>query len=170
MHARGVPRDAAAKTGALLSCASAIGAVLAGGAAETVVASGRVRRPASGIAFQAVDDLLGIWGEPELTGKPTWSDLRQRKSSLPVVAALDVQADDGRRLRALLSQPELSEAELADAAALVEHGGRTRLGGRGGRAAARARAAPSSSARASTPSAREELEALARFIVDAGMF
>jgi len=78
----------AAKTGALLSCASSIGAVLAG-AGEDVVSRLAAFGLQVGIAFQAVDDLLGIWGRPELTGKPTWNDLRQRKSSLPVVAALD---------------------------------------------------------------------------------
>ena len=42
-----------------------------------------------GLAFQLVDDLLGIWGEPEVTGKPVRADLRARKKSLPVVAALN---------------------------------------------------------------------------------
>ena len=41
-----------------------------------------------GLAFQLVDDLLGIWGDPAVTGKPIWSDLRQRKKSLPVASAL----------------------------------------------------------------------------------
>ncbi len=41
-----------------------------------------------GLAFQLTDDLLGIWGAPEVTGKPVRADLRARKKSLPVVAAL----------------------------------------------------------------------------------
>src|SRR6201987_4606927 len=40
-----------------------------------------------GLAFQLTDDLLGIWGAPEITGKPVRADLRARKKSLPVVAA-----------------------------------------------------------------------------------
>ena len=75
------------KTGALLACAVSIGAVLGGAddrTADTLEAYGYHL----GLAFQAVDDLLGIWGDPEATGKQTWSDLRQRKKSLPVVAAL----------------------------------------------------------------------------------
>ena len=44
-----------------------------------------------GLAFQHVDDLLGIWGDPAVTGKPVFSDLRNRKKSLPVVAALTVR-------------------------------------------------------------------------------
>ena len=117
----------AAKTGALLSCASSIGAVLAAGDKEVVgaLASFGIQ---VGIAFQAVDDQLGIWGRPELTGKPTWNDLRQRKSSLPVVAALDSDCDEAGRLRELLSRPDLSEPEIAEAAELVEPaaGGATR--------------------------------------------
>ena len=41
-----------------------------------------------GVAFQLVDDLLGIWGDPARTGKPVGADLRARKKSLPVVRAM----------------------------------------------------------------------------------
>ena len=41
-----------------------------------------------GLAFQFVDDLLGIWGDPGVTGKAVYSDLVNRKKSLPVVATL----------------------------------------------------------------------------------
>lgn len=75
------------KTGALLACASSIGAVL-GGADERTADTLEKYGYHLGLAFQAVDDLLGIWGDPDATGKQTWSDLRQRKKSLPVVAAL----------------------------------------------------------------------------------
>ncbi|CAM5490052.1 hypothetical protein SMICM304S_09552 [Streptomyces microflavus] len=70
------------KTGALLACAVSIGAVLGGADNRTRRHPGGVRLPRLGLAFQAVDDLLGIWGDPEATGKQTWSDLRQRKKSL----------------------------------------------------------------------------------------
>ncbi|GAA4993288.1 polyprenyl synthetase family protein [Kitasatospora paranensis] len=81
------------KTGALLAASAAIGAVLAG--ADDRV-SGALQRYGHhlGLAFQAVDDLLGIWGATEVTGKPHWGDLRQRKKSLPVCAAL---AEGARR-------------------------------------------------------------------------
>ena len=39
-----------------------------------------------GLAFEAVDDLLGIWGRPETTGKPVAGDVGPK--TLPVVAAL----------------------------------------------------------------------------------
>ena len=154
----------AAKTGALLSCASAIGAVLAGGDQEVVsrLAGFGIQ---VGIAFQAVDDLLGIWGRPELTGKPRWNDLRQRKSSLPVVAALEAQCDEAERLRELLSRADLSEAEIAEAAELVEQcGGRRHASDEAER---RLGLALRELDRASIErDAHDELEGLARFIVE----
>ncbi|MCU1488921.1 MAG: polyprenyl synthetase family protein, partial [Acidimicrobiaceae bacterium] len=62
----------AGKTGALLGCAAAIGAVLAG-ASDEVVRALDCFGMELGLAFQAVDDLLGIWGDPATTGKPAWS-------------------------------------------------------------------------------------------------
>ena len=50
-----------------------------------------------GLAFQLPDDLLGIWGAPEVTGKPVRADLRARKKSLPVVAALNSGSPARRR-------------------------------------------------------------------------
>ena len=47
-----------------------------------------------GTAFQAVDDLLGIWGEPARTGKPVGSDLVQHKKTLPVSIALARAGED----------------------------------------------------------------------------
>jgi geranylgeranyl diphosphate synthase type I len=112
------------KTAALLSCSSAIGAVMAGGGAEIVGPLGRFGEHV-GVSFQAVDDVLGIWGEPSVTGKPAWSDLRQQKRSYPVAVAL--AADSAGELRELLGREQLSEAELARAADLIEReGGRAR--------------------------------------------
>jgi geranylgeranyl diphosphate synthase type I len=91
----------AAKTGALLGCAASIGALLAGAPAATVGALRDYGRHL-GLAFQAVDDLLGIWGDPARTGKPAGSDLRQRKRSMPVVAALAAGGPESDELRDLI--------------------------------------------------------------------
>uniref|UniRef100_A0AAU2UYH1 Polyprenyl synthetase family protein n=2 Tax=Streptomyces TaxID=1883 RepID=A0AAU2UYH1_9ACTN len=117
------------KTGALLACAVSIGAVLGGAddrTADTLEAYGYHL----GLAFQAVDDLLGIWGDPDATGKQTWSDLRQRKKSLPVVAALAAGGPASTRLGELLAADaksndfdSFSEAEFATRAALIEEAG-----------------------------------------------
>jgi geranylgeranyl diphosphate synthase type I len=78
----------------------------------------------AGLAFQLTDDLLGIWGAPEVTGKSVHSDLRARKKSLPVVAALTSGTDAGQELAGLLASPEsLTEDDLRRAAQLVEAAG-----------------------------------------------
>lgn len=117
------------KTGALLACASSIGAVLGGADDRTADALERYGHHL-GLAFQAVDDLLGIWGDPEATGKQTWSDLRQRKKSLPVVAALAADGPAARRLGEILAADakssdfaNFSEEEFAARAALIEEAG-----------------------------------------------
>src|SRR5438067_1511011 len=105
---------------ALMACSCSIGAVYLG--APPALAMGLAAFGAhAGLAFQLTDDLLGIWGAPEITGKPVRSDLRTRKKSLPVVAALTSETDQGRQLGELLARPEpLTEEDLVLAAKLVE--------------------------------------------------
>ncbi len=153
----------AGKTGALLGCASSIGAIL-GGADDATVSALREYGVQLGLAFQAVDDLLGIWGDPAATGKPAWSDLRQRKKTLPVTAAL--AAADGRagELNELLLAGDLEEQEIARAAALVEACGGRELA----REEARARLAHALGSLTSVTlaeEASEQLAEVARFVV-----
>ncbi|MGW1013797.1 polyprenyl synthetase family protein [Streptomyces termitum] len=117
------------KTGALLACAVSIGAVL-GGADDRTADKLEEYGYHLGLAFQAVDDLLGIWGDPDATGKQTWSDLRQRKKSLPVVAALASGGEASERLARLLAEDAKStafdsftEEDFAHRAALIEEAG-----------------------------------------------
>lgn len=102
----------AAKTGALLGSAACIGAILAG-APEATVGALRDYGNHLGLAFQAIDDLLGIWGDPERTGKPAGSDLRQRKKSMPVVSALAAGGAEADELRTLILGPEDHDGPLA---------------------------------------------------------
>lgn len=112
-----------AKTAALLGGACATGARFGGGRPEQVERLGHFGRNL-GFAFQLVDDLLGIWGDPMVTGKPVCSDLQSRKKSLPVVAALTSGTVAGRELAELLGREgQLSSEELARAAATVELAG-----------------------------------------------
>jgi geranylgeranyl diphosphate synthase type I len=111
------------KTAALMACACSIGAIHVG--APPALAMGLAGFGAHvGLAFQLTDDLLGIWGAPEVTGKPVRSDLRARKKSLPVVAALTSGTAEAGELGALLAGSEpLSEDELLRGAGLVEQAG-----------------------------------------------
>jgi geranylgeranyl diphosphate synthase, type I len=117
----------AAKTGALLGCAASMGAILAGAPSATVGALRDYGRYL-GLAFQAVDDLLGIWGDPGQTGKPAGSDLRQRKKSMPVVSALAAGGPESDELRQLISGPAPTTAVAAagaDGSAEAELSGRS---------------------------------------------
>ncbi|MFE7429174.1 polyprenyl synthetase family protein [Streptomyces sp. NPDC057545] len=121
------PRDyrwmAEHKTGALLGCAAGLGGVLAGAPSATVDALADAGRHL-GVAFQAVDDLLGIWGDPEVTGKPVHSDLRRLKKTYPVLAALASDRPAAGRLAVLLGTGDPLDAPAARrAAGLVEEAG-----------------------------------------------
>ena len=111
----------AGKTGALLACSAAMGAILAGAPTSTVEALADFGRHL-GIAFQAVDDVLGIWGEPSVTGKPVGNDLRQHKKTLPVALAQARDGDSTVGLAKLLER-ELSEVEVERATRLLEQCG-----------------------------------------------
>jgi geranylgeranyl diphosphate synthase type I len=111
------------KTGALLGCACELGA-LAAGAPEPEALHYREFGRHLGVAFQITDDILGIWGDPALTGKPLRTDLAARKMTLPVVAALAAGNAASARLRQLYSHPEeLTETAVDEAADLVERAG-----------------------------------------------
>jgi geranylgeranyl diphosphate synthase type I len=109
------------KTGALLGCAAALGALLGGAPPAEVAALDRAGRHL-GVAFQIVDDVLGIRGDPLVTGKPVHGDLRERKKTFPVLAALDSPTPAAARLGRLLE----SDGPLPEIAALIEQcGGRS---------------------------------------------
>lgn len=111
------------KTGALLACSASLGALLAD--APTPVVDGLAEFGSRlGTAFQLIDDLLGIWGDPAVTGKPVLSDLRSRKKSVPVVVALETGGAATEELRAFLTgEGEPPESQLVHIARLVEKAG-----------------------------------------------
>jgi geranylgeranyl diphosphate synthase type I len=114
------------KTGALMRAATTLGAIVAGAEATIVAELDRLGHHL-GVLFQVVDDLLGIFGDPETTGKPAHSDLVSRKKTLPILAALESTTPAGHELAELLRHPELSDTDLAHATTLVDQaGGATR--------------------------------------------
>ncbi|MEG3631030.1 family 2 encapsulin nanocompartment cargo protein polyprenyl transferase [Streptomyces poriticola] len=114
---------AEAKTGALLGCACALGALYTGAAHEDVDALDAFGREA-GLAFQLIDDVIGIWGDPRRTGKPAGADLAARKKSLPVVAALASGTPAAAELAELYTRPyEQDKEDLEQTALLVDRAG-----------------------------------------------
>ncbi|MEV7791681.1 family 2 encapsulin nanocompartment cargo protein polyprenyl transferase [Streptomyces sp. NPDC087512] len=114
---------AEAKTGALLGCACALGALYAGAGDEDVEALDAFGREA-GLAFQLIDDVIGTWGDPGRTGKPAGADLAARKKSLPVVAALTSGTPEAAALAELYAAPyEKDKEDLEHTALAVERAG-----------------------------------------------
>ncbi|WP_130443638.1 family 2 encapsulin nanocompartment cargo protein polyprenyl transferase [Streptomyces sp. BK239] len=112
---------AEAKTGALLGCACAMGALYAGASGEDVEALDSFGRQA-GLAFQLIDDVIGLWGDPRRTGKPAGADLAARKKSLPVVAALTSGTPAAAELAELYARP-YDPADLERTTRAVERAG-----------------------------------------------
>jgi geranylgeranyl diphosphate synthase, type I len=114
---------ATAKTGALLGCSCAVGALYAGAGRRSTEAMDAFGREA-GLAFQLIDDLIGIWGDPDRTGKPAGADLTAHKKSLPVVAALQSGTPAGAELAELYRGPMTGPAVARAADAVDRAGGR----------------------------------------------
>ena len=101
----------AKKTGALISACAEGAAVLA---TDDVAVRAALARFGDdyGQAFQAHDDLLGIWGTSERTGKVELNDLTKRKKTLPVVLAFErASARTREELAALYGPPAPLPAE-----------------------------------------------------------
>jgi geranylgeranyl diphosphate synthase type I len=89
-----------------------LGAALGGGDAEldgALTAYG----DAVGLAFQLRDDILGLFGDPDVTGKSTLDDVREGKRTLLVVWALERAApDDRRNLERRLGDVDITAADV----------------------------------------------------------
>jgi len=110
------------KTAALISASIEAGALLATDD-EDVISGYRRFGWSLGLAFQLNDDLLGIWGQEQTTGKvPT--DVARHKKTLPVLYAFEhATPADRERLTGLSAIDEPSEAEVAEVVAILERSG-----------------------------------------------
>ena len=97
------------KTASLVAASLSIGALLGGASRECDNALYRFGLHI-GLAFQIQDDILGIWGDPALTGKAAGSDILRRKKSLPLLYALE-ESTIGQALRQRLDK-SLGEDDL----------------------------------------------------------
>ena len=110
------------KTAALIAASIEAGALLATDD-EDVISAYRRFGWSLGLAFQLNDDLLGIWGREQATGKvPT--DVARHKRTLPVLYAFEhASPADRERLAELYARSEPSEAEIAETVAILERTG-----------------------------------------------
>jgi geranylgeranyl diphosphate synthase, type I len=100
-----------------------LGALL-GGASDSHVEQIRSFGLPLGLAFQLRDDVLGVFGDEAVTGKPSGDDLREGKRTLMIAAAQELAApDDSARLDELLGDPDLSDADITWMQSLIAESG-----------------------------------------------
>ncbi len=108
------------KTATLVGACMSIGALIAGAddsQRESLTQFGL----STGLAFQIQDDILGIWGDPEVTGKAAGNDILRRKKSLPQLYALNNPVV-GERLQELFAS-DFSPEHLPHIMSLLEEAG-----------------------------------------------
>ena len=101
----------------------AIGASLAGASLAQLAALREFGLPL-GVAFQLRDDLLGVFGDPEVTGKPAGDDLREGKRTVLVTLARQkLPASASRLVDELLGDPDLSSDQVAMLQTAIQQSG-----------------------------------------------
>jgi octaprenyl-diphosphate synthase len=110
-----------AKTASLLSGACEVGALHAPPEERAAL---RRFGEALGMAFQIVDDLLDYIGDSSVIGKPTGSDLREHKVTLPLIAALPrMGGTEQRQVAELMETAEPTDRQIAEVIAAVGEAG-----------------------------------------------
>ena len=108
------------KTGALIRCSLNLGAVVGAqeqGVGDAFKESGR----AMGYVFQIIDDVLGVWGNEETTGKPVGSDIRRKKNSYPVVYTMGTaNVKDQKMLNKIYEKDELDDSDVDSVLAVMD--------------------------------------------------
>ncbi|MBD8044960.1 polyprenyl synthetase family protein [Arthrobacter sp. Sa2BUA2] len=101
----------------------AIGGALAGASDELLAAYSAFSLPL-GEAFQLRDDVLGVFGDPEVTGKPAGDDLREGKRTVMIAYALSAASDAARReITAGLGRPDLGDDAVASLRQIIKESG-----------------------------------------------
>ncbi len=105
------------KSAVLIASSAQLGAFLGGGE-QGVVAAYRQFGENLGMAFQVIDDILGIWGTEEVTGKSAATDVLSRKKTLPVVYALGDPA-----LQEMYARERIQEHDVSRVIEILERAG-----------------------------------------------
>jgi geranylgeranyl diphosphate synthase type I len=103
------------KTAALIALTTALGGLITG---QSKALQGHLFEfgESLGMAFQIQDDMLGIWGDPETTGKSAASDIRSHKKSLPIIFGLEHSPE----FKKMWTSKELTAKEINKMSHLLE--------------------------------------------------
>lgn len=108
------------KTASLVGACTSIGARVGNASDEVCDALQRFGQ-AVGMTFQIRDDILGIWGDPAVTGKPAGNDVLRRKKSFPILYALN-HPGLGEQFEALMGE-DFSANKLPNALEILDKSG-----------------------------------------------
>jgi geranylgeranyl diphosphate synthase type I len=113
------------KTAALFECSVKLGALLGTDDVQVIEGMGRFGNNL-GLAFQIRDDVLGIWGDDEITGKSSASDLLKKKKTLPVIYGMQkAEPEQKAEFLRVYSQQTIAERDIASVKRILD-----RLGAR----------------------------------------
>jgi geranylgeranyl diphosphate synthase type I len=102
-----------------------LGAAIARGGEDVMRAYTGFGIPA-GEAFQLRDDLLGVFGDPAVTGKPAGDDLREGKQTVLMAIAMErAPAADRELLKGLLGRSDLTDDDIVVARSVIDRSGAT---------------------------------------------
>lgn len=111
------------KTGALIE-ASAVAGGIVGGAGEKELNYLRTFGRKIGVAFQIADDILGIIGDPKVTGKPVGNDIRNGKRTLIVlIAESRMDGDERRVFESVFGREDASDNEISSIVRIFDRHG-----------------------------------------------
>lgn len=106
------------KTAVLLSHCAELGALVAGQDDQTIDHYAKFGLNL-GLAFQVIDDILGIWGDETRTGKSAATDITTKKKTLPVLFGLEKD----NNLRHLYQTAEADEQFVSEVVKLLDQNG-----------------------------------------------
>ena len=98
------------KTGALVCASAKLGAII-GSDDQTVIDAFARFGENIGLAFQIADDILGVWGDPAVTGKSAATDILSKKKAFPAIMGLS-HPQHGAALREIYAESELAPADV----------------------------------------------------------
>jgi len=107
------------KTAGLLETSTKVGAIAGGGKAAQVRRLGRYAYY-SGLAFQVIDDYLGITADEKILGKPVGNDIREGKRTLILIHALTHATDTERKqMYSVLGHGDATPTEIEEVSQII---------------------------------------------------
>lgn len=101
------------KSASLIECATWVGAMIAPSADEKTIESYKLFGKNIGMSFQIRDDILGIWGRANVTGKPQANDIKKKKKTFAILHGFEnASASDLKKLKKIYQKQSLSDDDV----------------------------------------------------------